>query len=165
MASPAAGTTLVTDSWLSDLAPGERPFDRVVDHRPEYAAALEGVEAAIWNQDAIDPAILVLCQYRISALLGAAPAVLHGQPDPSTLGIDDQLARLAAWPTDPAFTDAQRTCIAYAEQLLFDAAAVTDVQASEVIDAVGQAGFIVLTYSCGIFETRLRAELVLGIGR
>ncbi len=155
----------MTDSWVNDPVPGERPFDRVVGHRPEYAAALEGVEAAIWNQDAIDPAILVLCQFRISQLLGSVPAELHGQPDPTTLGIDDQLERLAAWPSDPAFTAAQRTCIGYAEQLLFDAAGVTDAQAAEVIAAVGQAGFVVLTYSCGIFETRLRAELVLGIGR
>jgi alkylhydroperoxidase family enzyme len=156
---------LVPDSWLTDAAPGDSPFYRVVGHRPEYAAALEGVEAAIWNQDAIDPALLVLCQYRISQLLGSTPAVLHGQPDPADLGLEDLLPRLAAWPTDPAFTSTQRTCIGYAEQLLFDAQAVTDAQAAEVIGAVGQAGFVVLTYTCGIFETRLRAELVLGIGR
>jgi len=156
----------MAESWLADLAPGSSPFDHVVGHRPEYAAALEEVEAAIWDQTAIDPVLLVLCQYRISQLLGAAPAILHGQPEPSELGIPNtKLTDLSLWPTDPSFTAQERTCIGYAEQLLFDAQGVTDLQANEVVDAVGQAGFVVLTYACGIFETRLRAELVLGIGR
>jgi len=31
-----------------------------------------------------------------------------------------------------------------------------------VIDALGEPGFLVLTYACGVFETTQRAELVLG---
>jgi alkylhydroperoxidase family enzyme len=158
----------MAEGWLPETAEGaegDRPFDHVARLRPEYAAALEAVETALWRQQAIDPALLVLCQYRISGLLGAAPAVLLGQPDPAALGVEDQLAVLPRWPTDPAFGPTERTCLSYAEQLLLDASGVTDEQAAEVVAAVGQDGFVVLTYACGLFETRLRAELVLGIGR
>jgi hypothetical protein len=49
--------------------------------------------------------------------------------------------------------------------VLIDALDVTDAQAQEVVDAIGEDGFLVLTYACGLFETTQRAELILAAGK
>ena len=46
-----------------------------------------------------------------------------------------------------------------------DAQEVSDELCSAVIDEVGEGGFLVLTYACGLFETTQRARLVLGAVR
>lgn len=69
------------------------------------------------------------------------------------------------WPTDARFSDRVRACLGYAEQLLVDAQSIADEDADRVIDAVGQGGFLVLTYACGLFETTQRARLTTGVGR
>jgi hypothetical protein len=58
-----------------------------------------------------------------------------------------------------------RACLGYAEQLLIDAQEVSDGQAAEVVAAIGEGGFLVLTYACGLFETTQRARLLVGARR
>jgi alkylhydroperoxidase family enzyme len=122
-------------------------------HRPAYANALGEVWSAVWAQDFVDVETLELCRLRIGQLLGADPVA-----DRVT---DDWLTALTNWPTDPRFAGRPRIALEYAEQLLMDAQDVTDEQAAEVIDAFGEAGFLVLTYACGLFETTQRAALVI----
>jgi hypothetical protein len=144
-------------TWLADQASGDTVFDRVVNHRPAYAEALRRVEAAVWEQDVVPVELLQLCQRRIAQLLR------HGSSaEPSS---SELVSAVANWPTDPRFSSNQRMCLAYAEQVLIDAEGVTDEQAAAVVNALGEGGFLVLTYACGFFETRLRAEMVLNIGR
>lgn len=143
----------VPKSWLG--LPGDEPtlLGRAGSLRPAYGAALDEVLAAIWDQDVIDAATLELCRLRIAQLLGA---------DATPLRVDAQLAdALPQWPTDARFDPRLRAVLGFAEQVLFDAQEVTDEQAREVIDAVGEDGLLVLTYACGIFETTQRAELIL----
>ena len=146
----ALGPSSTGETWFPVLAEGPTALDRVINHRPGYAAAFREVETAIWDQNAIDPEILQLCRARITQLLGADDEV-----DPSLLDL------LAHWPTSTRLHVQQRVCLGYAEQLLLDAQGVTDEQAAEVIAAVGQGGFLVLTYACGFFETTQRARLLL----
>jgi hypothetical protein len=127
------------------LAEGDTPLDKVVNQRPAYAAAMREVDAAIREQEVLDPRILELCRLRIAQLLGASEAAE------------------AAVAEEAAFTEAHRVCLGYAEQLLLDAQGVSDEQAAEVIDAVGEAGFLVLTYACGFFETTQRARLLISV--
>ncbi|MCU1343765.1 MAG: hypothetical protein JWL70_31 [Acidimicrobiia bacterium] len=151
---PEAGHT-----WIPhvDPAAGVGAFDQVVNHRPDYADALRRVEAAIWHQELVDTELLQLCQRRIAQLLRH-----RSSADP---GATELVDAVSSWPTDPRFSDRHRVCLAYAEQLLIDAEGVTDQQAAAVVDALGEGGFMVLTYACGFFETRTRADLVLGLGR
>jgi alkylhydroperoxidase family enzyme len=151
-----------SDTWFPAPAEGGTILDRVVNHRPAYAAAMREVEAAIWDQDAVEPAILELCRRRIAQLLGEDGEA----PGPPAAGLDVlPSAALAQWPTAPGFSECQRICLGYAEQLLIDAQGVSDEQAARVIDAVGEGGFLVLTYACGFFETTQRARLLLSAGR
>ena len=125
--------------------------------RPTYAAALAEVVDAIWDQDVVDLPTLELCRLRIGQILGASPTAER---------VSDELAAaLRQWPSDERFDDRLRTVLGYAEQLLFDAQEVTDAQARCVIDAIGEDGFLVLTYACGVFETTQRAEMVLDSNR
>jgi alkylhydroperoxidase family enzyme len=154
------------DTWFPGLADGEHFFDRVIDLRPEYGAALRAVESALWAQDAIDPVALELCRLRIAQLLRCTDAFAERTPIAVAAGLDDDMVSvLPRWSTDERFDARQRACLGYAEQLLIDAQGVTDEHAAAVIAAIGEGGFLVLTYGCGLFETTQRARLVLGAGR
>lgn len=150
----------VTGTWFPDLAEGDTILDRVVNHRPAYAAAMRDVEAAIWSQDAVDAHTLELCRLRIAQLLGAADDLRLRTP--AALGLDEALVEsLRQWPNARGFTDAQRVCLGYAEQLLVDAQGVTDDEAARVIATIGEGAFLVLAYACGFFETTQRARILL----
>lgn len=141
-------------------------FEWVVSQRPRYAAALADIEAALWRQEAVGPLLLELCRLRIAQLLGCDAALTHRTPEAVDAGLDENLVRsLSRWPTDSRFTEHERTCLGYAEQLLIDAQSVSDDDADRVMEAVGQGGFLVLTYACGLFETTQRARMTIGAER
>ncbi len=133
-------------TWFPELAEGETTLDRVVNHRPAYAAAMRDVEAAIWAQDVLEPEILEVCRQRIAQLLGSEE-------------------RADGVHATRAFTDRERTCLDFAEQVLIDAQGVTDDEAARVIESVGEGGFLVLLYACGFFETTERARILLAAGK
>jgi hypothetical protein len=133
----------VPTTWFPATATGDTALQRVVELRPEYAAALREVEAAVWGQDLVESRVLELCRRRIAQLLGVDDAPVSADAE--------AMAR-------------DGICLAFAEQLVIDSQGVTDEQAEELISAIGDAGFLVLTYACGFFETTLRAELLLSEG-
>ena len=152
--------------WLPEAAEGESRFERVVNHRPRYAAALKAVESALWAQQALDPVTLELCRLRIAQLLGAQAALAHRTPEAVAAGLDEEtVSALSRWPDDDRFDARLRECLGYAEQLLLDAQGVTDEQAERVVSSIGEGGFLVLTYGCGVFETTQRARIVVGARR
>jgi alkylhydroperoxidase family enzyme len=149
--------------WLPGPPEGESTFDRVVNHRPRYAAALRSVEVELWRQDVLDPVTLELCRLRIAQLLGCAPALEDRTPEALTGGLDETVVSvLSKWPEDDHFDPRLRTCLGYAEQVLLDAQGVSEGQAADVVAAIGEDGFLVLTYACGLFETTQRARQLIG---
>jgi alkylhydroperoxidase family enzyme len=139
-------------------------FDDVVGARADYAAALRDIERALWAQELVSPVVLELCRLRIAQILGCATALEHRTPQAA--GLDEALVgALPGWATDPRFDRRTRDCLGYAEQLLIDAQGVEDDQAQAVIDAIGEGGFLVLTYACGLFETTQRARILLNATR
>jgi len=144
----------------------EVSFGRIVSHRPRYAAVLADIEDALWQQEAVSPLLLELCRLRIAQLLGCDVALVHRTPQAVAAGLDESLVTsLSQWPTDARFSGQARVCLGYAERLLMDAQGVSDEEADRVIDAVGQGGFLVLAYACGLFETTQRARLIVGATR
>jgi alkylhydroperoxidase family enzyme len=147
----------MAETWLPGVGSGTTLLEQVAGHRPAYGAAMAEVLAAIWDQSVLDTTTLELCRLRIGQLLGAAP-----EPE----RVDPALAAaLPHWPTDERFDARQRTMLGYAERVLLDAQEVDDGQAQEVIDVIGEDGFLILTYACGVFETTQRAEMILGLER
>jgi alkylhydroperoxidase family enzyme len=158
--------TLVPRYPLATNDNEQEGFEWVVSQRPRYAAALADIETALWQQKVIAPLLLELCRLRIAQLLGCGVALVHRTPEAVAAGLDENLVSLLPqWPTDTSFSDQARVCLGYAEQLLIDAQGVSDEEADRVIDAVGQGGFLVLTYACGLFETTQRARLTIGSTR
>ena len=175
----AGGPPAAVPASVADRSPSPEPgdrratadveevsFERIVGHRPRYAAVLADIEAALWRQDAVSPLLLELCRLRIAQLLGCRVALVHRTPQAVAAGLDESLvSSLSQWPTDARFSGQARVCLGYAEQLLMDAQGVSDEEADRVIDAVGQGGFLVLAYACGLFETTQRARLITGATR
>ncbi|MGA2306264.1 MAG: hypothetical protein ABSH29_19085 [Acidimicrobiales bacterium] len=164
----------VVDRSLTPVPRGQRgtddveevSFERIVSHRPRYAAVLADIEVALWQQEAVSPLLLELCRLRIAQLLGCGVALVQRTPQAVAAGLDESLvSSLSQWPTDPRFSGQARVCLGFAEQLLMDAQGVSDEEADRVVDAVGQGGFLVLAYACGFFETTQRARLVVGATR
>ncbi|MGD9797274.1 MAG: carboxymuconolactone decarboxylase family protein [Acidimicrobiia bacterium] len=160
-----AGGTKGTGSWLPGVEDASSFLDGLAALHPEYAAALRAVEAELWAQTAVDPVTLELCRLRIAQLLRCDGALAERTPAAVAAGLDEALVEvLPRWSTDDRFDAPTRAAIGYAEQLLVDAQGVTDDHAASVIAAIGEGGFHVLTYGCGLFETMQRARLVLGAG-
>ena len=151
---PASGAGVATSASV---------LERVASLRPAYAAALRNVETAVWSQDQLEPELLELCRLRIAQMLEADEQVT--QPPVSVVLDPVLVAQLRQWPTSDAFTERQRVCLGFAEQLVVDGQGVSDEQAASVIAAIGDGGFLVLTYACGFFETTQRASIVLGVPR
>jgi alkylhydroperoxidase family enzyme len=146
----------MTGTWLPAAGGTATLLEQVSGHCPAYGAALDEVLDAIWDQDVIDAPTLALCRTRINQLLG-------GSAEPE--GVDPSLADgVRHWPTDGRFDERLRTILGYVEQLLLDAQELDDAQVKRVVDTIGEDGFLILTYACGVFETTQRAELILGIG-
>jgi alkylhydroperoxidase family enzyme len=153
----------VGKDWLPEPGHGASTFDEVVSHRPRYAGALRAVETELWRQDVLDPVILELCRLRIAQLLACEPALVYRTPEAVAAGLSEaSVSVLSHWPDDAHFDRPTRACLGMAEQLLMDAQEVRDDQVDEVIDAVGEGGFLVLTYACGLFETTQRARQLVG---
>ncbi len=124
---------------------------------------MRAVDVAIWEQDVLDPVVLELCRLRIAQLLGAEAALRERSPAALAAGLDEAaVAELPSWPSSERFDARLRACLGHAEQVLIDAQGVSDGQAAEVVAAIGEGGFLVLTYACGFFETTQRARIVLG---
>jgi alkylhydroperoxidase family enzyme len=146
------------------LADGDTVFERVVDQRPQYAAALRAVDDALWAQDLVGPIVLELCRLRIAQLLASPDELARRTPAAIAAGLDEgMVSELAQWPTSDRFDARLRACLGYAEQVLLDAQGVSDDQATAVVAAMGDGGLLVLTYACGFFETNTRARLVLAL--
>jgi len=60
------------------------------------------------------------------------------------------------WDTDPAFSDAERACVAFTEVYAMDAQAISDEQAFSVKTHFGDAGLVHLIEALGVFDGAIR---------
>ncbi len=150
--------------WLPAAAPGATAFDRVFGLRPDLLADYRAFSSLFWTRPAVDPVILELCRLRVAQLLGCeAELRLRYQPARAA-GLDEaKIARLAGWPTAATFSDAERSCLAYAEQFVLDVHGITDAQAAEVTAHLTAAGLVALTEALALFEGFARFRLMLGV--
>ena len=136
-------------------------FAAVARHHPAVFAAYAAYVDEVWASETLPPGTMELCRVRIAQLLGAAreQALRLG---PAVDGLEDKLADLAGWPTDPRFTSCDRACLAFAEQFVLDTQALDDPTAAAVRAEVGDAGLVTLALGVGLAEGMVRAAVVLG---
>jgi alkylhydroperoxidase family enzyme len=144
-------------SWLTDA-----PIDRreVLELRPELAAAHHRLHATIW-ECGIAPSILELCRLRMAQLLQCAPALAERSPRIDVA--EERVAHLAQWPTNPLYSDDERTCLEFAELFVIDQHAITDGQAEAVRQALSESGFVAFTTALAIWENQHRFDNALGV--
>lgn len=130
--------------------------------RPDLATEHARLLDAIWQH--ADPVLLELCRLRMAKLMGAAAALAERSPEAVAAGLDDHLVdRLPAWPTDPTFTDAHRTALAFTEQFVVDHHGITDDHVSALHSALGPEGVVVLTTALGVWDNQHRLDNALGV--
>lgn len=130
--------------------------------RPELAADHARLMDAVW--DHLDPVLLELCRLRMAKLLGATAAQSERSSRAVEAGLtDDLVARLPAWPADPAFTEAHRAALAFTEQLVVDHHGVTDAHVQALEAALGRDGVVVLTTALGVWDNLHRLDNALGV--
>jgi alkylhydroperoxidase family enzyme len=133
--------------------------------RPDLYADYRAFLAALWTRETVGPVVLELCRLRIAQLLRCESELRLRYEPARAAGLDERkIAMLDRWPTaSPAFTDAERACLAYAEQLVLDAHGVTDAQAAEVTAHLTAAGLVALTEAVALFEGFARFGQILGV--
>ena len=108
--------------------------------------------------------VLELCRLRMAKLLGAVAAQAERSPQAVAAGLTDDLVdRLPAWPTDPDFTDAHRTALAFTEQFVMDHHGITDDHVQALEAALGGEGVVVLTTALGVWDNQHRLDRALGV--
>jgi len=104
-----------------DHQAGDRAFERVFSLRPDLYEPLCEFSGLFWHRRLVEPAALELCRLRVAQLLGNQSELATRTRTAVDAGFtEDHVAQLAAWPTAPVFTAAQRACIAFAEQFVID---------------------------------------------
>jgi alkylhydroperoxidase family enzyme len=144
-------------SWLTN-----EPTDRagVLSLRPELAEAHERLHAAIWDSP-IPSSTLELCRLRMAELLQCAPALAERSPRVQIA--KERIEHLAQWPTNPMYSNDERTCLEFAELFVIDQHAITDGQADAVRRALGEPGFVAFTTALAIWENQHRLDNALGV--
>jgi hypothetical protein len=125
-------------------------IETVLGERPHVMAALDAAHAAA--NDATDPVILEMCRVRVATLLGNTDELV-------TELAADLLGAIPFWPSSPLLTQAQRVCLAFAEEFVIDVASLSDATAKAVVDELGEQGYADFVNALLVIEQRQRMRL------
>jgi alkylhydroperoxidase family enzyme len=151
-------------SWLPDAAPGATDLERVFALRPDLYDPFRDFYSLFWTQRLLDPVVLELCRLRVAQLLGNDSEQRVRYRPALDAGLDEeQVARLPAWPSDPAFTDAQRAALTFTEQFVLDPHGIDAALRDQVADHVGVPGLVALCEALALFEGFCRFRTILGM--
>jgi alkylhydroperoxidase family enzyme len=149
-------------TWLRDLPPGETEWDRVTALAPEALAALVDLHKVAGAR--VDPETLELCRLRMATLLRADGAHRLRSRDAIRAGLlEEKIEALPAWPTSPAFSPAERACLALAEQFVIDVSGVTDELVDAVLAHLSAEACYGLVNALWVFEALQSLCLTLGV--
>ncbi|HLY82318.1 MAG TPA: carboxymuconolactone decarboxylase family protein, partial [Acidimicrobiales bacterium] len=149
-------------TWLRDLPPGESEWDRVSAVAPEALAALIDLHKVAGER--VDPETLELCRLRMATLLRFEAARRVRSRDAIHAGLtEEKVTALPSWPTSPAFSPAERACLALAEQFVIDVSGVTDDLVDAVLDHLSPEACYGLVNALWVFEALQSLCLTLGV--
>jgi hypothetical protein len=139
-------------SWLA--SGGDRSSTLGV--LPQVAACFDALYESLWTQPHLPADILELCRLRL--------AQLHrSDVEWERSGVDVAASKrdvLRHWDSDPLFSAAERSCLAFTEVYAMDAQAITDTLAQGVKDHFGDAGLVLLVEALGILDGMTRLSLL-----
>jgi len=151
-------------SWLPTTAPGASSFERVFGLCPELHTDFRGFAERFWTARPVDPVLLELCRLRVASLLGCTRALRARRPEAIAAGLaEDRIAALDDWRSAPAFSPAERACLAFTEKFVLDPHAVTDDDVAAITTHLSPAEVVALTEAVALFDGFTRFELMLGV--
>jgi alkylhydroperoxidase family enzyme len=140
-------------TWLPETATGADPLERVFGLRPNLFEAWREFALVFFEKRLLDPVLLELVRLRVAQLHAARYPLARRRPEARAAGLDEaKIAELERWWRSPAFTETERRCLAFAEQFVLDAKAMTDEQALPVVEALGEAGTVALAEALAVFD-------------
>ena len=143
---------------------GSRDLDRLFQLRPEHGASFRLLYDAIWRETKVDPVLLELCRLRIAQLLRCEAELAVRQVAARQAGLsEEKIASLSRYPDSPLYSERERACLAYAEQLVADHLGLTDEEVAAVKAHLTDGEFVGLTIAVIYFEAFARFCLVLGV--
>jgi alkylhydroperoxidase family enzyme len=149
-------------TWLRQPRGRDLDWDGVAAMFPDAAESVVRLHRVIWKQG--DPIVLELCRLRIATLLEFDAGLPIRSEQARAAGLaENKVESLNLWPTSPLFTERERACLALAEQLLMDAAGMTDEIVDEVLEHLPPSECYALVQAVNAMETLQRGCLVLGI--
>ncbi len=151
-------------TWLPETADRATPFESVFGLRPDLYEPFRDFYAVFWSRRLLDPVVLELCRLRVAQLLGcASEQQVRYRPALDAGLTEGQVSRLAAWPSDPTFTDGQRAALAFAEQFVIDVSGIDHELRDRVVDAYTPAGLVALCEALALFDGFCRFRTILGV--
>jgi hypothetical protein len=128
-------------SWLpEELTGADLPeLDRVFGLRPEAYERFQELYEGLWNRG-VDDETLELCRARVESILR-----LQSDPSPSDI------------------TDAQRACLAYAEQYVLDPHGLRDADFDALHAHFDDAALATLTLAVAMFDALARFSVALEV--
>jgi len=122
------------------------------------AASFARVWGALWRQDHVSPELLELCRLTFARLHNDDAEIAAVNPNlanpPVAAKTQAVLAEKAL--RDPAFSDAERAALLFAEYYWMDAQSITDEVADKVKAHFGETGLVFLIEALGCIDGRIR---------
>jgi alkylhydroperoxidase family enzyme len=161
-------------SWILDAARaspeaakstgGATPLERTFALRQNLLEDFRRFYALFWEQKLVDPVILELCRLRVAQIHGCeAELRLRYQPALDAGLGEAKIAALQDASHSPAYSEAERACVAFAELFTIDPHAIDDEDAARVVAALGEAGTVALVEALALFDGFVRFRLMLGV--
>lgn len=137
-------TSITLDPALAKAGPAAESFARLW--------------RGLWRQDHIPPELLELCRLTFARLHDAPDEIAAANPD---LDQPPAPARRTAVIEggaldSPAFTDAEKAALTFAEYYWIDPQSITDEAADGVKAHFGEAGLVLLIEALGCIDGRIR---------
>lgn len=128
-----------------------RPLESARRVCPEGAEAIDRAQSLAYEKNPVISDLIVL---RVSQMLGFTDIDANEASEVSAA----KRAALVNWPQSDLFDEAEKACLALAEQMIIDVSGVTDLDVSRVVDALGsEATFgVVQTIHVADQSVRLR---------
>jgi alkylhydroperoxidase family enzyme len=112
-------------------------------------ASLDAARDAAWT--ACDDELLVLCRDRVAMLLRHEPTI--------AAMTDGRRVALSTWTTSEQFSGRERAALGFTEQYVIDVASLTDAQAAELREHLGDEGLVSFVNALLVVEQRMTLEL------
>jgi alkylhydroperoxidase family enzyme len=125
-------------TWLTGL--DDADADQVLARRPLAAQRARELEAGLWADDRLDPAITELVRDRVGQILG-----LPGAP------LDTAAER----------SPRERAALGFAEQYVLDPSGLTDTHAAELNTLFTEPELTALTFCVAVYDALGRVQIVL----